>query len=505
MAKKKNIHKSAEYNSTVAQLGLLQEKGTSGQETIRVFQKGIDATSNYYRKELDKRANVVTNIHQLVRQEGKVLNELLKINPQDYKDLYLVGLPRTRSGSSKYPFVVDDMLTKLQRFLGTNLVDKEWGHTDIQPSRLSVSELFQAMTLWIKATELLKSSAGQNKPVETVPAGTSGAVIFPPSVYKTLASLKKAKTEVGILLVGYRAVQNIGNDILRYTDEKGASLEGDTGPMWDRLSQEINDIISKPTFNIDTLVQQDINLMTGNGEVYGEYQAKNVNRALGILETGLSVGGIARAKGSDSPFQANVVRMMDQIDWSKVNWSRSLDNNLHKQAVDKLIGKKVKPVKKRTKTRPQTISLKKATSTVKKQKRIKLNKGKALRQAIQTAAASKATAAKRQAAPELRELNKIKAQINKRLPAEVRRNMGRPALINRTGRFSNSARLENLRATKAGLSGEFTYLLSPYETFENTGKRIWPTGYNPKPLIAKSVRNLALQYTEQKLASLRRK
>ena len=101
-------------------------------------------------------------------------------------------------------------------------------------------------------------------------------------------------------------------------------------------------------------------------------------------------------------------------------------------------------------------------------------------------------------------LQKIAKQINKRLPAEVRRNMGKPALTNRTGRFSNSAELKSLRQTPAGISGEYSYLLNPYETFENTGSKRWPTGYNPKPLIAKSIRNLAMQYTEQKLTSLRR-
>jgi hypothetical protein len=101
-------------------------------------------------------------------------------------------------------------------------------------------------------------------------------------------------------------------------------------------------------------------------------------------------------------------------------------------------------------------------------------------------------------------LLKIEALINKRLPAEVRRNMGRPALINRSSRFSNSVEFQNVRKTKAGLSGEYTYLLSPYETFENTGSKRWPEGYNPKPLIAKSIRNLAIEYTAQKLVSLRR-
>ena len=98
----------------------------------------------------------------------------------------------------------------------------------------------------------------------------------------------------------------------------------------------------------------------------------------------------------------------------------------------------------------------------------------------------------------------LETMINKRLPAEVRRNMGRPALRNQTGRFSNSVELKSLRSTAGGLSGIYSYLTSPYETFESTGKRIWPAAYNPKPLIAKSIRTLAIQYTQQKITSLRR-
>ena len=100
---------------------------------------------------------------------------------------------------------------------------------------------------------------------------------------------------------------------------------------------------------------------------------------------------------------------------------------------------------------------------------------------------------------------KLKSVINKRLPAEVRRNMGRPALINRTGRFSNSAQVLNLKDTPKGISGDYTYALNPYQTFENTGSKRWPVGYNPKALIAKSIRQLAMQYTEQKVTILRRR
>ena len=97
----------------------------------------------------------------------------------------------------------------------------------------------------------------------------------------------------------------------------------------------------------------------------------------------------------------------------------------------------------------------------------------------------------------------LRRLINRRLPAEVRRNMGRPALINRTGRFSNSVKLESLVPSKAGMVGKYSYMYRPYETFENTGSRKWPVAYNPKPLITKSIRNLAVQHMETKL-TLRR-
>jgi hypothetical protein len=91
--------------------------------------------------------------------------------------------------------------------------------------------------------------------------------------------------------------------------------------------------------------------------------------------------------------------------------------------------------------------------------------------------------------------------------------MGRPALRNQTGQFSNSVELLNLRDTGKTLTGEYTYTLTGggqsknkrgvYSTFENLGTKQWPRGYNPKPLIAKSIRNLALKYTEKKF-TLRR-
>jgi len=102
-------------------------------------------------------------------------------------------------------------------------------------------------------------------------------------------------------------------------------------------------------------------------------------------------------------------------------------------------------------------------------------------------------------AQKIRGLLRVKRAINARLPAEVRRNMGRPGLQNQSGRFSNSAEVTQILPAAHTLMVKYTYRLNPYETYENTGKKRWPAGYNPKPLIAKSIRGLALGLVDEKL------
>ena len=46
---------------------------------------------------------------------------------------------------------------------------------------------------------------------------------------------------------------------------------------------------------------------------------------------------------------------------------------------------------------------------------------------------------------------------------------------------------------------KYNYKINPYETFENRGKKRWPSGYNPKTLISKSIRELALGLIDNKL------
>ena len=88
-----------------------------------------------------------------------------------------------------------------------------------------------------------------------------------------------------------------------------------------------------------------------------------------------------------------------------------------------------------------------------------------------------------------------------RLAGQIQRNMGRPALINRTGRFAQSANVVSAVGKPNGLHLDYTY--NPlYKVFED-GQGSYSSNYDPRPLIEKSIRELAAQKIETKF-TLRR-
>ena len=187
--------------------------------------------------------------------------------------------------------------------------------------------------------------------------------------------------------------------------------------------------------------------------------------------------------------------------------SKSFKTKARQVASEKLVKdilKKNKGKAKRTKKRNTNIKTgkKKRSSIVKKRKTgasVKQHGKKGIRVISRPTKAKEKGTGKQASTNQAKELARLKKYINSRLPAETRRNMGRPALINRTGRFSNSVEIQSMTQAQNSIMIKYTYLLSPYETFENTGKRRWPLAYNPKDLIAKSIRNLAQGRIEQKL------
>ena len=88
------------------------------------------------------------------------------------------------------------------------------------------------------------------------------------------------------------------------------------------------------------------------------------------------------------------------------------------------------------------------------------------------------------------------AMINKRLPQTVRKNMGAPALENRSGAFASSVTLKDVNVTAQGFpSFGYTYAKNPYQVFEvGTGSAPWSNAQrDPRKLIDRSIREVAAE------------
>ena len=86
--------------------------------------------------------------------------------------------------------------------------------------------------------------------------------------------------------------------------------------------------------------------------------------------------------------------------------------------------------------------------------------------------------------------------INKELPKTVRKNMGSPGLVNRSGRFAESVQLTEVIQTPQGFpSFGYTYAKNPYQVFEMGSTGNWATPErDPRNLIDGSIREIAAKF-----------
>ena len=100
--------------------------------------------------------------------------------------------------------------------------------------------------------------------------------------------------------------------------------------------------------------------------------------------------------------------------------------------------------------------------------------------------------------PKRSSLLKLQTLLNRKLPAQVRRNMGLPALVNRTGRFSNSVKVKAITTNQRGTPNiDYTYQKYPYQTFE-PGYLQGTRARDPRRLIERSIRDIAAEVLKQR-------
>jgi hypothetical protein len=98
----------------------------------------------------------------------------------------------------------------------------------------------------------------------------------------------------------------------------------------------------------------------------------------------------------------------------------------------------------------------------------------------------------------------LKNIINKFLPQTLKSMMVSPRLVYRTGRFANSARVENIyQGSRGGYSADYTYMKNPYQTFE-PGFNMGSTFRDPRSIISTAIRNIALEQMGIKFGQVRR-
>ena len=389
-----------------------------------------------------------------------------------------------------------------QLFDSSFFVDKEFGHDfSIVAIRLGTF----AQVLQDLEDTMVKAGASSNSKVRS--GGDIQALFDNPTNRRntkqeektsfdqkgTLAGLRKVKKRVQTMFIGARRL------------ERMSPFKGNIKDKYTVLADNLNEI---EDFQMELTAEKNklFEISTGKASLNLTVVQKGKNRFDSILE---SAFGRNMSKEFTTGTENNMRDyFLNKLDIGDVKGGpETLNNKITKDLGILLAGgtpKKTQSISKTT-TRNKFIP--------KKHKKISI-RGNASRAKAGADYAKKALALatiKRRAdkkesgnEDQFKALAILRAKIQKRLPAEVRRNMGRPALINRTSRFSQSVHLKSLTKTPKGVMGDYSYMLNPYSTFENEGPRLWSTGYNPKTLISKSIKKLALEIAGQRYLRGRR-
>ena len=449
------------------------------------------------RKDLDNLAEHFIKVEDLINEGAKlavgidkllyILDNFMSIQGGDAQVSAKGGTRKAAFGSG-----LESAFNEVKRevkslFDGRFFNGKDFGHQDITPSGIRLAGLavtLQKMEDFILNQDKRKTNKNTREKL-TVPTNMLTLK------NQSIKGLREAKKTIQTMLIASHVVENMPHNI---------SLTGAT----DKYAALVSEFNKLPPEEILTLQKNKyFNVLNGKVGIELKVESKSYNKYKNFYQSAFGTNASALLNKQYSNPQIKK-HFLDKVDIGELTGSPSISGKIVKDLSLIAIGKK--PTSSNHKGSASSTS----QSAKGSNKRANLvGKMKALESAGKKAKAKarKKTTKKKDTEKQsnLGDLSKLEMLINKRLPAEVRRQMGRPALINRTGRFSNSVKVEGLRPTAKGISADYTYQLSPYETFENTGSKRWPVGYNPKLLITKSIRTLALAYTEKKLVSLRRK
>jgi len=471
----------------------------------------LNANSSLFRRDIDRLLTHTMKVQDLMDDGNNILVRMEKLLQKQGRDIDtffnegLTSVSTTRAGKevrSQFDNLKEQAKFAFgERFFSSN--ELEFGHVDIPIVGVRLAALADALQKYEDALRKARGAGreriqGQLEAEGVAQPGTALDKDNKPLAFvKNVADIKLIKKDIQKMLLGVAAVENLPVQNNLSSKEKYFQLIDElSGPNFTNQQHQLNIIKTKG-----------LDILKGKVNVKIEAENKSLNSYKAWFQKafGRNASSILSKGRFEKQFKQ---QFLDEFDVGELTGSPAINDKIVKDIGKIAKGKKPTPVNTRKKT-----SRKVKNSVSKKVSKVaaaaKRSKKKLSSQAKKAVTAAKITSSKRVSntkratGTDALNLAKVQAAINTRLPAEVRRNMGRPALINQTGRFSNSVRLTGLRQAPNSVVADYTYQLNPYETFENNGVRQWPTGYNPKPLISKSIRNLAAAFIDQKF-TLRR-
>lgn len=216
--------------------------------------------------------------------------------------------------------------------------------------------------------------------------------------------------------------------------------------------------------------------------------AQNVRKVLKTIAANLL------SKNSDPDYQSS---SSFREDYERTVPGTVIDKLLKKDGTPDMRFKANKALIQKSKRKYRKKSKTTADFSLKGSSKRKISKAKTMTAATLTKRSNKQVETGTSSPIALKEL--IQAQLSERLLG----NMQPPALRNRTGRFRQSAQVQNVMVgPRGGTEVQYTYMKDPYATFEPGGK-MGSRDRDPRKLIGGTIREIAMEITGNKFIRTR--
>ena len=262
------------------------------------------------------------------------------------------------------------------------------------------------------------------------------------------------------------------------------------------------------TANLPNAVDQE--LYAGYIKSSGKYLVE-IQHRVGNIESGSAsveaVKELRKLFSASATDLINIIKSSPALGQSLLEGegSPSLKTLISNDIINALVGK---PTSKKVYVQPPKLIAKKTNKITKpKSNKALINQAKSLKAKVKSVKKDSKAVVVDLAADSLTNLVSLQSLLDAQLIQRVKDNMGsgssRDVLNLRSGRLAESAKVERLSESRAGMITAFySYMKNPYATFSQGGRQQSPRSRDPKALISKSIREIAATQVGNRLRAV---